>query len=88
MKNAIWLFIISVVVLVVFLPSYSKMQDLRQTNLDYQAQIETLKIENDKLQEERKQLEEDPYYLEKVGREKMGLIREGEVIYKITPSGE
>ncbi len=29
-----------------------------------------------------------PYYLEKVAREKMGLIKEGEVVYKITPVEE
>ena len=61
------------------------MQDLKQKNLDYQKQMELLKKQNAKLIEEMHLLEEDPYYLEKVARDKMGLIKEGEVVYKITP---
>ncbi len=85
LKNAIWLFVFSIVVLFVFLPSYSELQDLRQKNADYVQQIEGLKKERLELLEEKRLLEEDPVYLEKVAREKMGLIREGEVVYKITP---
>ena len=88
LRNAIWLFIISLVVLFIFLPSYTRMQDLQQKNADYEKQIEALKRDNAKLLEENRLLEEDPEYLEKVGREKMGLIREGEVVYKITPITE
>ena len=85
LKNAIWLFIISVIVLFVFLPSYSRMQDLKKRNLEYQEEIERLRQEQVELIEERRLLEEDPVYLEKVARQKMGLIREGEVVYKIMP---
>jgi len=85
LKNAIWLFVISVIVLLIFLPSYSELQDLRKKNADYVQQIEDLKQERIQLLEEKRLLEDDPIYLEKVAREKMGLIREGEVIYRITP---
>lgn len=84
-KSAIGLFFVTIVVLVVFLPSYSKMQDLKQKNLEYKKQIEQLRQKAVELREEKRLLEEDPVYLEKVAREKMGLIREGEVVYKITP---
>ena len=84
-KNATWLFGFAFIILIVFLPSYSQMQDLRQKNSDYEAEINNLKIQNAKLRVERKRLDEDPVYLEKVAREKMGLIREGEVVYKIVP---
>ena len=47
-----------------------------------------LKKKNKKLGEERQLLENDPVYLEKVAREKMGLIKKGEVIYRIMPSNE
>lgn len=69
----------------VFLPSYTMMQDLKQRNLDYARQTERLTVENIRLREEKRRLEEDPVYLEKVAREKMGLIKEGEVVYKIVP---
>ena len=85
MKNAIGIFIFAVIVLSIFLPSYSRMQDMQQKNLEYKRQIEMLKKKNAELAEENLMLEEDPEYLERVGREKMGLIKEGEVVYKIVP---
>ena len=85
LKNAIWLFVLSVLVLFIFVPSYSELQDLRKKNAEYVQQIKALKQDRVELLQERRLLEEDPIYLEKVAREKMGLIREGEVVYKITP---
>ena len=84
LKNALTLFLFSIIVLVVFLPSYSKMQDLKSKNLEYKRQIEQLVKKNRQLLQEKKLLESDPVYLEKVAREKMGLVKDGEVIYKIT----
>ena len=84
-KNALGLFIFAVIVLIVFLPSYTKWQDLRQKNLDYANQIQQLTEDSVRLREEKRKLEEDPVYLEKVAREKMGLVKDGEVVYKITP---
>ena len=84
LKNALALFVFSIIVLIVFLPSYSKMQDLRFKNLEYKRQIEQLVKKNRQLLQEKKLLESDPVYLEKVAREKMGLVKDGEVIYKIT----
>ena len=84
-KSAVGLFVLTIIVLIIFLPSYTKMQDLKQKNLDYKRQIEQLQQKSAELREEKRLLETDPVYLEKVAREKMGLIREGEVVYKITP---
>jgi len=86
-KNALGLFFLTIIVLIIFLPSYTKMQDLKQKNLDYKRQLEQLQQKSAELKEEKRLLENDPVYLEKVAREKMGLIREGEVVYKITPVG-
>ena len=83
-KNAVWLFCFAIVIFLVFLPSYTKMQDLKQKNAEYVAEIKDLKLQHTKLKRERMLLEKDPVYLEKVAREKMGLIREGEVVYKLT----
>ena len=85
LKNAIWLFSLTIVVLILFLPSYTKMQDLKQINLQYEQQIKDLVYEQAHLKEELRMLKEDPDYLEKVAREKMGLVRDGEVVYKIMP---
>ncbi len=85
LKNALSLFILTVIILVVFLPSYSKMQDLKQKNREFAERILQLEARTGKLEQENHALQTDPDYLEKVGREKMGLIRQGEKVYKIVP---
>jgi cell division protein FtsB len=85
LKNAFILFAVAFAVLWMFLPTFSKWQDLKQKDRNYQAEVKALEQEHQRLLEEKRLLEEDPAYLEKVAREKMGLIREGEVIYHITP---
>ena len=86
LKNALSLFIITVVILAVFLPSYATMQDLKRKNREYASKIAELEARNKKFEEERHLLQTDPDYVEKVGRETMGLIRPGETVYKIVPA--
>ena len=85
-KNALSLFIIVVVIAVIFLPSYFKMQELKQKNQEFHDRIEFLEARNKKLEDERQHLLNNPEYLEKFAREKMGLIRQGEMVYKIVPA--
>ena len=85
LKNATWLFAFATVVLILFLPSYTKMQDLSQKNFEYEKKIKELGDKNSRLKIEQRLLENDPEYLEKVAREKMGLVKEGEVVYKLMP---
>jgi len=82
-QNLIIFAIVLSVLLVIFLPSFSRWQDLKQKNKEYEDTIGRLQAHNQALLKECKRLKEDPVYLEKVAREKMGLIREGETIYKI-----
>ena len=85
-KNALSLFIITVIIVAVFLPSYSKMQELKHLNQSFARRILELEDRNKKLEQERQFLKNNPAYLEKFAREKMGLIREGETVYKIVPA--
>ena len=71
--------------LLIFLPGYSKLQELKQRNRELESRIKATKQENIELRQEKKKLKEDIVYLERVAREKMGLIREGEIIYRIVP---
>ena len=87
-KNALSLFIIAVIIVLVFLPSYSKMQELKQRNQEFYQRIQELEAKNKKLEEERQFLQNNPEYLEKFAREKMGLIRQGETVYKIVPANQ
>lgn len=83
-KKATWLFTIAFIVFIIFLPGYTKLQDLKQKNKDLETRAKALQKENVALKQKKELLENDPFYLEKVAREKMGVSRKGEVIYKIT----
>ena len=74
-------------VFVVYLPSYLQMQDLRHRNEVFQKRINDLEKDTEALTQERERLIKDPSYFEKVARERMGLIKDGEVIYKVVPPG-
>lgn len=85
LKNPLWFITFVVLILAFFLPSYTQLQDLRQKNAEYQHQILELTKKNAALKEEKRLLKENPDYLEKVARERMGLVRDNEVIYKFVP---
>jgi cell division protein FtsB len=61
------------------------MQDLRVRNAQLQEEIGQLKIKNAELVQEKRLLEDDPVYLERVARDKMGIVKEGEVVYRLRP---
>ncbi|OGX19034.1 MAG: hypothetical protein A3K83_00565 [Omnitrophica WOR_2 bacterium RBG_13_44_8b] len=85
LKRAFWLFGLAVFLLVVFLPGYTKLVELKDKNQDLQSKIKRLNIENALLQEELKKVQNDPVYQEKIAREKMGVVRKGEIPVKIIP---
>ena len=85
LRKAFWIFGISVFLLVLFLPGYTKLQELRDKNRDLGKKIKRLNIENYLLQEEIKRMQNDPVYQEKIAREKMGVVRKGEIPVKIIP---
>ncbi len=86
-RNVVFLFVILAAVFVVYLPSYLQMQDLRHRNAVFEKRINDLEKETIVLTAERERLIKDPSYFEKVARERMGLIKDGEVIYKVVPAG-
>jgi cell division protein FtsB len=88
LKKAFWLFGMATFLLVVFLPGYTKLQDLRDRNKELSANIDKLKNENILLQSEIARLANDPLYQEKVVRDKMGVVRRGEVPVKIITEQE
>ncbi|MFA5144630.1 MAG: septum formation initiator family protein [Candidatus Omnitrophota bacterium] len=85
LRKAFWIFGIAVFVLVVFLPGYTKLQELRDKNRDLIGNIKRLNIENALLQQELILVENDPVYQEKIAREKMGIVRKGEIPIRIVP---
>jgi cell division protein FtsB len=82
-KKAFWFFGIAVFLLVMFLPGYTKLQELREKNANLEIKIKRLHVDNALLEQELKRAESDPIYQEKVARDKMGVVRKGEVPVKI-----
>ena len=66
-----------------------RMEKERQTHLD---RIQNLEQENRELLEEIQRLREDVAYMESLGRRELGLVKDGEVLYRfvkerdLTPS--
>ena len=76
---------IILIILIIFLPGYTKLQELKERNMDLQARINKMELENSLLKNEILRIQQDPIYQEEVIREKLGVVRKGEVIYKIEP---
>lgn len=68
---------------VIFIPGYFKVSSLKSKNQSLIQEIKRLKQTNQELERELNLLEEDKEYIEKIAREKLGLTKEGEIIYKI-----
>jgi len=85
LRKAFWLFGITVFLLIIFLPGYTKLQELKDRKRDLETKIKQLNIENTLLQQELRRIENDPVYQEKIVREKMGIVRKGEIPIKIIP---
>ncbi|NOX97262.1 MAG: septum formation initiator family protein [Nitrospirae bacterium] len=78
--------IIIILILGVFLV-YPGYLDLRKTNLEsakLDKNISKLEETNKNLQVEIRKLKKDNFYIEKVARETLGLVKPGEIIYKIS----
>ncbi|MFA6349777.1 MAG: septum formation initiator family protein [Candidatus Omnitrophota bacterium] len=85
LKKAFWLFGITVFLLFIFLPGYTKLQELRDKNRELANKAKQLSIENSLLLQELNRIAQDPVYQEKIAREKLGVVRKGEVPVKIVP---
>jgi len=73
------------VILIIFLPGYTKLQELRDKTKDLEVRINEAKLENAIFEDQLLRMEQDPVYQEEIIREKLGVVRKGEVIYKIEP---
>lgn len=85
LRKAFCLFGITVFLVILFLPGYTRLQELKDKNRDLGVKIKRLIIENALLEEELKRIESDPIYQERLAREKLGVVRKGEVPVKIVP---
>ncbi len=66
-------------------PAYLELRKYRRHLARLDEENKSLEETNRDLQSEAEALENDPFYIEKVARESLGLIKPGEIIYKIIP---
>lgn len=62
--------------------------ELRRVRMALSVEINKLNRENEEIRKEIRGLREDSYYIEKVAREELNLVRPNEVVYQIIPSSE
>ncbi len=84
----ITILIVAAIFLVIFLPGFAKMQELRQKNRDLESNIQKLKHDNLAFRAEKEKMENDPAYLEFIAREKLGIVKKGEKVYKLIPAAQ
>jgi len=87
MKNKFFLILfilalLSALFVIVYLPGYSHYQEISSQEEELLAQIEELNKSNEALENELDLLRNDVTYLEKIVRDRMGLVKPGEVLYK------
>ena len=85
LRKAFWLFGISVFLLVLFFPGYTKLQQLRDKNRELEIKLRKVNVDNALLAQELERIQNDPVYQERIAREKMGVVRKGEIPIKIVP---
>ncbi|MDP8259337.1 MAG: septum formation initiator family protein [Candidatus Aadella gelida] len=74
--------IIGVLIAAFLVPGQVRLKTLQEDNERYKQRIKMLKEHNQDLEKELLEVTEDPDYVEKKARDKLGIIRKGEVIYR------
>jgi len=75
----------AVLVIYAFTPCVIEQRKLNKQIANLENEIERVRESNKKLAKEISALKNDPLYIEKLARKELGLIRSGEVIYKLKP---
>ena len=76
--------ILIVVLTIIFLPPFVKYQQISWKSRELDNQIRALKEEIKKLEAEKIRLQTDITYVERRAREKIGVVKKGEIILRET----
>ena len=71
-----------------FISGYLDLRKVGQRLARIEEENKKLIQENKRLGEEIKALEGDSFYIEKIAREELGMVKKGEIVYEIISSGE
>ncbi len=81
-KKVIFLTIGIAVIVTVFLPGYLELRKIKEENRQHKKRIEILEGENKGLSEEIRKMQNEPGYIERTAREKLGIVKKGELVYR------
>jgi cell division protein FtsB len=88
-KKKLILFLAIVMILIlIFLPSFSKYQRLSLECKRLKQKIAELRRINKELEKKKNKLETDIEYVERRAREKLGIVKKDEIPYKILEGGK
>ena len=73
------------ILLAIFIPPFVKYQQMRWKSRQLDNQLKALKKETRRLETEKVRLQTDITYVEGRAREKMGVVKKGEIILKDSP---
>ena len=82
------LYLIIGLAIVIFLPPFAKYAEMRYKSKKLEERIASLESDNRKLEDEKMRLETDITYVEEKARERMGMVRKGEIVLKESPAGK
>lgn len=82
----LWIAIGLLILFVIFyLPGLSRYHELKTEEERLTRQLHEIEAQIAKLEEEKSLLQNDVAYLEKTIRDELGLVKPGEMIYKLVP---
>lgn len=61
---------------------------MQKNHATIQKDIRSLKLENVHLVHQIEGLQNDPFYIERLARDRLGLVREGELVYEFFPKNK
>ena len=87
MKKTPTFLFLSIFAIVTFLyfPSYSKYLKLKRQDERLNQDIAGLKTKIEDMKKEEYLIQHDPAHLEQVMRKELGLVKPGEIVYKLVP---
>lgn len=80
-----YVFICIIAVFIVFLPGLARKYELNERRNFIEKETKRLYKENKDFLDEAEKLKKDPQYQERVARETLGVVKEGEIVLKIEP---
>lgn len=76
-------FVLIIIWIIFYFPYYTKLKRIRQENENLLTRIEKVKQEIFDYEEKSRRIKKDPYLLEKVAREDLGVAKDGEIVVDI-----